>query len=143
MRSQRRAWLISLLLGPIGMSTFIYRPFERGSHLDALRERYGTQGEPQGPRFMRQHIQLGPVRWRFCTAVVVAATGLYLRISPPGKSTELLVPWSEFAAAQKAILYWMPCARLSVGQPEVVGLVVARKVYEAARPYLPWAPELF
>jgi hypothetical protein len=124
------------------MSTFLYRPFERASHLAALLERYRVQGEPQGQRFARQHIQLGAVRWRFCTTVVVAQEGLYLRISPPGKSMELLIPWGEFAAAQKTILYWAPYARLSVGRPEIVGLVVSLKVYEAARPCLPWAPEL-
>ena len=64
----------------IGLAILGQRLFAHAGGLVRLAERYPAEHEPVGETFKLQSVQIGPVRWRFCTRVVVAEEGLYVAV---------------------------------------------------------------
>ena len=100
----------------------------------ALAQRYPATFTPEGKRYTRQHVQVGAVRYRFATTIIISPQGLCLS-TVPGHSP-LLIPWGEVKRVESTILYWRRVPLLYIGEPLIARITLPPAVFEEARPYL-------
>jgi hypothetical protein len=114
--------------------------FAKAGGLFRLAERYPAGAEPEGIKSTRQTVQIGPVRYRFCTTVVISPAGLYLWPRPAlSRYSPLLIPWDAITKCEEARLYWQKAMRLTVGEPPAATVTIYAALFEALRAYLPAA----
>lgn len=98
-----------------------------------LRSQFPTDREPtSGRAFHRETVQVGLVRGKRSTTVIVAPEGLYLRAPLLGTA---LVPWKALYDPTPTTLFWRDAVRLSAGSPAST-IVVRHPLFEAIRPFL-------
>jgi len=103
-----------------------------------LVDRYPAVHLPEDQALKRQTVQVGPVRFRRCTTVLVASEGLYVRPDVFFRSYRpLLIPWSEIIDVQRSNIYvWETATKLSIGHPLVGTIIVANNVFQLIQPHL-------
>lgn len=121
------------------MMTVMYRAFAAGSGYDELARRFPATHVPAGPRYDGQSIRIGAVRWRWATTMIFGPEGLYLALMPTlpvlgrpwfNHHPAVLIPWGEFRAATRGMLYWQSAVSLTVGEPRLAVITM----------YLPFLP---
>jgi hypothetical protein len=128
---------LALIAITLGAMLALYAILARAGGLDALVERYPVHGPSPEERLRRQHLMIGPVRYRWSADVAIADRGLYLRVQPPlARPKAALVPWSALGEPQEITLYWRKAVRLAVGDPPVARVAFMAPLYQAMRPYL-------
>ena len=121
----------------VGLAILGQRLFARAGGLTRLAERYPAEHEPVGETFKFQSVQIGPVRWRFCTRVVVAEEGLYIAArNTLVRQPAFRIPWHEIVGVRRATLYLQQARRYSIGEPEVGYVVVQMHIARAVAPHL-------
>lgn len=112
--------------------------FVQASGYNRLAERYPAGGEPEGPAYTMQTVQIGPVRYRRCVTVHVSDQGLYLQSRlfyaryPP-----ILIPWDEVVRVERSRIYlWSQARLLAIGEPEVGTIRVEMGLFKLIQPYL-------
>ena len=110
--------------------------FARISGLNRLVEQYPVKEYPEGKELNRQTVQIGLVRYRDCTTVIISSTGLYLNIKPPlDSSSKMLIPWDEIKGISQTRLYGNKAIQLSPGSGKD-SLIVCYGLFNSMRAYL-------
>ena len=118
------------------MSIFT-RAFNKFGGYDTLAERYPCASEPEGARWDRQCAEFGgAMRYDWCTTIIVAKLGLYVRARPPAQGVQaaIFVPWSEIRDVRQVRLYWRRAVRLTCGEPPAGTITVWQPAWDAAGP---------
>ena len=125
--------LVLALAAVVVFGALLFQVFARVSGWSKLAGIYPAGPPPEGQRFARQTVQVGPVRFRRSTTVVIGPQGLYLAAlgNPP-----LLIPWSEVREVRRTTLYWQRAMVLRIGDPLVGTITVGLVLYTAIKPYL-------
>jgi len=111
--------------------------FARISGLNRLVEQYPVKVNPEGKELVNQTIQIGLVRYRDCTTVIISSTGLYLNINPPLSSgSEMLIPWDEIKKVSQGRLYGTNASQLSLGNSGKNNVIVYNELFELMQSYL-------
>ena len=111
--------------------------FARISGLNRLVEQYPVKMYPEGKELNGQTVQIGLVRYRDCTTVIISSTGLYLNIKPPlGSSSKMLIPWDEIKGISQTRLYGNKAIRLLPGSSGKNSLIVSYGLFNSMRAYL-------
>lgn len=106
---------------------------DSGGGWKSLRRQFPADREPaMGQTFRRETVQVGLVRGKNSTTVIVGPAGLYLRAPFLGAA---LVPWRALRDPTPTTLFWFDAMRFDAGEP-ASRITVRRAVYEAMRPYL-------
>ena len=125
--------LVLALAAVVVFGALLFQVFARVSGWNKLAGLYPVGPPPEGQRFARQTVQVGPVRFRRSTTAVISPQGLYLAAlgNPP-----LLIPWSEVREVRATTLYWQRAMTLRIGNPLVGTITVGLVPYTAIKPYL-------
>ena len=125
--------LILALAAVVAFGALLFQVFARVSGWNKLAGLYPAGPPPEGQRLARQTVQVGPVRFRRSTTVVISPQGLYLAalVNPP-----LLIPWSEVREVRATTLYWQRAMTLRIGNPLVGPITVGLVLYTAILPTL-------
>ena len=111
--------------------------FSRISGLHRLVEQFPVEEAPKGKEFFKQTIQIGSVRFRKCTTVIIDANGLYLKVAPPlSRCSEVLIPWDEINEVSRTRLYGRQASNLSLGIAGKDHLIVYNELFKLMEPHL-------
>jgi hypothetical protein len=128
--------LLIILVSFLLMFWFISCLFGRLSGWNRLAARYGCRA-PEGVwTFFRESARIGPIRYRRIVKAGLRPEGLFLSISSIVRHKAICIPWAEFGDFQPEKLYWRPCMRMSVGEPQISTLLLSADLYRAMHPYL-------
>lgn len=115
-------WMTTLAVSGVALAAGLFgKPFGQWSGIERLVAEYTVAALPAVGQLRGRTVQVGAVRFRRCTTVVVAQEGLYLHVRSVFASySPICLPWTALAPAGQTFIYWEMASRYQVAtQPPV------------------------
>ncbi len=119
-----------------GLRGLVARSFAKTGGYAALAERYPAPEAPPGPVIRGASVMFArTVAYRFHTELGASPAGLWVHPRPRGlgEHPALLIPWEEIRRIEPTRLYWERAVRLTMGDPPVGEVTIAKRIWDELR----------